>query len=164
MEPYYEIQRFDKWWMKLAFLLPVAFVLATVITGKTRGEGYTGFVISGVLVIVLGLLFLKAKLETRIDDAGITVRYFPFQRTYYYVKWEEIESAEVLQYRPLMEYGGWGLRYSMRNGRAFSVSGKQGLKLVLKSGSKFMIGTQNADAMREYLQALKSDRQLACIV
>ncbi|MBK8703741.1 MAG: hypothetical protein IPN33_08970 [Saprospiraceae bacterium] len=49
----------------------------------------------------------------------------------------------VRQYKPIAEFGGWGLRYSMSGkGRALNVSGNMGLQLEFKDGKKLLIGTQ----------------------
>lgn len=45
-------------------------------------------------------------------------------------------------YSPIKEYGGWGYRITLKNGKAFNVTGNKGIQLVLKSGKKLLIGTQ----------------------
>ena len=55
-----------------------------------------------------------------------------------------------------MEYGGWGVRYSLTGkGRAFNVSGNIGLQLEFINGEKVLIGTQVSDKMRDVLEQIK---------
>ena len=35
--------------------------------------------------------------------------------------------------------GGWGWRYSIRNGRAFNISGNKGLQIIFKDGKKLLL-------------------------
>ncbi len=164
MENYYEVQKFNKWWMKLIIAVPIIIFIVGIALGKTQSEQGTPMLIASVVVIFVAVLFYFTKLETRLDETGITIRFFPFQRVYYYVKWEELESVQVRKYNPIMEYGGWGLRYSFRNGKAYNISGNQGLQLVLKSGKKFLIGTQKQSELTQYLAKLKTENQINCIL
>jgi hypothetical protein len=164
MENYYEVQKFNKWWMKLIIAVPIIIFIVGIALGKTQSEQGTPMLIASVVVIFIAVLFYFTKLETRLDETGITIRFFPFQRVYYYVKWEELESVQVRKYNPIMEYGGWGLRYSFRNGKAYNIAGNQGLQLVLKSGKKFLIGTQKQTELTQYLAKLKAENQINCIL
>lgn len=163
METYYEKQKFNKWYIWVALAIPFIIFLFGAFTGKLQGQEKNSMLIATVIVAFVFVLFLFTKLETRIDEAGITIRFFPFQRVYYYVRWDEIESAHIRTYKPIREYGGWGLRFSFKNGKAYNVAGKHGLQLVLKSGSKFLIGTQNNEALAAYLNYLKKQHSITCI-
>jgi hypothetical protein len=163
METYYEKQKFNQWWIKLSIFIPFIIVFWGVITGKTQGDNGTSMLIAAVVLGFVAVLFYFTNLETRIDNEGITMRFFPFQRVYYYVRWSEIEKAEVRTYKPIREYGGWGLRYSFKNGKAYNVAGTVGLQLQLKSGKKFLIGTQNEKELKTFLVQLKNQENIICI-
>lgn len=63
-----------------------------------------------------------------------------------------MKSAYVREYNPLMEYGGWGFRSSMKgNGNAWNVSGNKGLQIEMIDGKKFMIGTQKPEELSAVL-------------
>jgi hypothetical protein len=47
----------------------------------------------------------------------------------------------VRTYRPIRDYGGWGIRYG-RNGKAYNVSGNRGVMLEFSHGQKLLIGSQ----------------------
>jgi hypothetical protein len=163
MESFYEKQKFNQWWIKLSIFIPFVIVFWGVITGKTQAENGSSMLVAAVVLGFISVLFYFANLETKIDTDGITIRFFPFQRVYYYVRWEEIESANVRTYKPIREYGGWGLRYSFTHGKAYNVAGTVGLQLVLKSGKKFLIGTQKGEELRQFLTELSRTKNLTCI-
>ena len=53
---------------------------------------------------------------------------------------------KYIQYNALLEYGGWGVRVSPL-GMAF-IAGNTGVQLVLKDGSKVLIGTNQVEEMK----------------
>jgi hypothetical protein len=163
MENYYEVQSFNKWWVRLLFLIPVCIAMYGMLNGITAQSNIWGIVIKILILAAVGALFFFTKLETRIDETGVTIRFFPFQRMYYYVKWEEIQEAQIRKYNPLMEYGGWGIRYSFTNGKAYNIAGNKGLQLTLLSGKRFLIGTQNEEELGRYLKHLKEEKGIASI-
>lgn len=107
--------------------------------------------------IVLGLCFLmySAKLVVRLDQAGIFYQFFPFHLKEKVIVWSEIKRAYVRQYRPIAEYGGWGVRWG-NNGKAYNVSGNQGLQIELTNGRKILFGTQSPEKVTEFLAQLDS--------
>jgi hypothetical protein len=106
----------------------------------------------GIILGVMGLLWM-CKLITNINREGIEVKYIPFHRHPRFYIWDSIERADVRQYRPLIEYGGWGLRGIGKN-RAFNATGNIGLQLVFKDGKKLLIGTQKPAEIEAVLASL----------
>ena len=158
-----EKQKFTQWWLfLLLFGISGLFVYALyvqLIVGTPFGDkpiGNAGLIAISAFVLSLNALFFATRLETQIDATGIFVRFYPFQRKMKFYAWEEIQKAEVRTYKPLLEYGGWGIRYGFRgNGKAYNVSGNKGLQLELKSGNKFLIGTRKDEELALVLDKLK---------
>ncbi len=68
------------------------------------------------------------------------------------MKWEDISKAYIREYKPVAEYGGWGVRgFFSSSGRAYNVSGNVGLQVELKNGKKILIGTQKQETIEELL-------------
>ncbi|GHT54924.1 hypothetical protein AGMMS49982_20320 [Bacteroidia bacterium] len=117
-----------------------------------------------VLLIMEGIVFLFTslficfiryqRLETQIKEDGIYVRYFPYQKQYIHLAWDEISKLYVRQYRPLSEYGGWGFNYGGYK-KALTVSGKMGLQIEFTNGKKLLIGTQKPDELTELLNKME---------
>jgi hypothetical protein len=112
------------------------------------------FVLTTLLFIGLILLFAFARLSTIIDKNGIEYRFFPFQCQYRKISWNDIEKQEVITYKPIREYGGWGIRFG-KKGKAFNVAGDKGLQLYLKNGKQILIGTQKDVDLADFLTTLK---------
>lgn len=146
---YKEIQKFrQKWiWFIICglFLLSIYAIIQQVIFkipfGNNPGPDYILFIISGAMLLMI-LLFLNTRLIIEIDKEGLSYRFIPFHFKTRKIKWIDVEKAYVRIYSPLMEYGGWGIRFSS-NGKAFNVQGNKGLQLEMKNGKKILFGTQN---------------------
>lgn len=66
------------------------------------------------------------------------------------IPFEELISAEAVTYRPIRDFGGWGIRMG-RKGRAYNVSGNRGVQLVLRGNERFLIGSQQPDELARAL-------------
>lgn len=95
-------------------------------------------------------------LKTTIDEKGITYCYSPLNLRNHTILWKDIDSAYVRTYRPVMEYGGWGIKYSFRNGKVYNVMGKKGLQLVLKNGRHILFGTQKPEEVKRLIDEMAS--------
>ena len=68
---------------------------------------------------------------------------------------ESVKAFGIRQYKPLKEYGGWGIKYGMgRVGKAYNVKGNIGMQLELKNGQKVLFGTQRADAFQRAMEKM----------
>lgn len=105
------------------------------------------------LPVLFVLIIAEAmRLITEVRDDGIYVRLtpFPFRR----IPFDEIASATVRRYRPLVEYGGYGIRYGW-NGMAYNADGVWGVQLVLANGKKILIGSQRSEDLAVTVNAMK---------
>ena len=159
MNSFSESQKFRKWWVWAVALGSVILPLAEVGFELAKSkEAISVAVIPGVALPLLVLaLFLLLRLRTVIDANGVSYQFLPFHLKLQVKSWEEIEYAYVRKYSPLGEFGGWGIRYSFGNGKAYNVSGNMGLQLVLKNGKKILIGTQRPDEITSVLRSLKRE-------
>jgi hypothetical protein len=112
----------------------------------------SGLIFGTIAISLLSALFFVFRLETNITEVAISVRFFPLHLKFRKYLWLDIEAAEVRKYKPLLEYGGYGIRGFGKN-RALNISGNTGLQLVLKDGRKLLIGTQKGHEMIEMLNS-----------
>ena len=61
--------------------------------------------------------------EVRRDS--LYYRFYPFHISIHRIACEDIKAVKARTYRPIMEYGGWGIRWS-RRGKAYNVYGNRG--------------------------------------
>ena len=160
-----EEQKFGSWLQWLVYLcMGVSIVIAVFALIKVSGGDNPQQTSDVVLAVIVGIgvpiaiaaLFLLLKLQTEVRQDGLYIRYFPFHIHFKRFRSEDLSECYARRYRPIWEYGGWGIRYSLRNGKAYNVSGNQGVQLVFKNGKKLLIGSQKPDeleaAIREIMQ------------
>ena len=148
-----EIQKFDSLWFFV--ILAMVSVVNYFIYVQGREAELTSIVVSYGAVVIAGLIFVFFRLQTEIDSFNVKFRFFPFHIHWQEIPWSDITHAEVRTYRPIMEYGGWGLRFG-KNGKAYTTKGKTGLQLTLKNGKKILIGTQKQEELKYFLSKNKA--------
>jgi hypothetical protein len=161
-ELYREHQKFNQWWMWLVLIIPILLALYASYWVYVGSGDWTAALITwsvgGLTAIVIAMLTLR----TTITTEGIEVAFHPFSKRRIFRS--EIEQAFVRKYSPIGEYGGWGYRLGGSAGKAYNISGNQGLQLLLKSGEKLLIGTRHPEAlaalMTDYLEADASEEML----
>ena len=143
---FYEIQQFRQKWIWTILLIVLFVLFLPIISGIVS-------ILLGVILILTGFcfiwLFYSMKLITEIKGDSIHPKILPF--TTQIIPFSEIIKYEIRQYRPIIEYGGWGIRFN-KSGKAYTVSGNIGIQIQMSTGKGILIGTQQPN---EFLQAMK---------
>ena len=146
---FYEIQQFRQIWIWLIILIIVIVLYIPIISGVLN-------IFLSIIFFLFGFgliwLFYSIKLVTEVKEAGIQIIFTPF--TNFIIPFNEIKDFDIREYRPILEYGGWGIRFNS-TGKAYTVSGKIGLQVELLNGEKILIGTENSDKLLKSLDSLK---------
>ncbi len=154
---YYESQRMRLWWvylicagiLGLAVFIFVQQIVLGIPTGTNPAPDWGVWAILAFAVWLI-VLILLIKLQLRIGEKGIEIRFIPF--THKRFSWDKIESMEVVEYHPLRDFGGWGIRYNWKQkGKAFTVAGHFGLSLTMKDGKKVLIGTYKPEKLKLFV-------------
>jgi hypothetical protein len=99
--------------------------------------------------ICFPLFFLSLKLVTKTEKEGIVIRFFPFRSRF--IPYQQIKNVQVRPYHP-MSYGGWGIRWSLKKGRAYTMKGKRGIWIELTDGDGLYLGSQKPEKLAKYIQ------------
>lgn len=148
-----EDQRFCQTWLMLIVVIIPLIYIFTIIDMIFWNESSDLTSASNIATVFVGLvigtglpaLFYLARLTTEVRTDGIYVRFSPFHRSFRKIS-EDVSSYEIRLYKPIREYGGWGIRGGKRNG-AYNVRGNMGLQLIYANGNKLLIGTQKPDEL-----------------
>lgn len=81
-------------------------------------------------------LFFFCKLITEVRDDGIYIRFFPLHTSFHRIGFDELKTYKILTYRPIIEYGGWGIRRGSK-GKAYNVRGNRGGQLEFLKGKQY---------------------------
>lgn len=135
-----ETQAFSLW---VYFLLGGILAFSEMAVWLTRGQKPILLVSLAWLLPVLNLLCLR----TRVTDTEILITFgvlFPLYRRR--LARSEIASSKAVVYRPIPDYGGWGIRGMGRN-VALNARGNRGVLLTLHDGRTLLIGSQKSESL-----------------
>jgi hypothetical protein len=161
---YREEQRFRQWWLWSLVVVVAALVwwvfVEQVILGHRVGENplpdWGAWLLMALIGVGLPLLFLSTKLVTEVTADQLVIRYRPMTRRN--IPLAEIEQATARTYRPVSEYGGWGVKGWSRRNIAYNVSGNRGVQLVLKDGRRVLVGSQRAEELAQVIESQRGAR------
>lgn len=164
---YKEKQRFNQWWIWLIIIVVNSIfiygVFQQVFNGKPFGDkpmSNVSLLIINITFFILSLLFITFNLETTIKVDGIYIRFFPIHRKLKFLPWTSLSKVYLRSYSPLKEFGGWGFRYSLTGkGKAYNISGNNGLQLEFENGKKLLLGTNNPDELLKVLKTLNQIKE-----
>ncbi len=157
-------------------LIPAWLITATVfgwgfyeqlVKGKPWGDNpmsdtallLTGIVVIAGIGILIAILF-AGTLITEVRADGFYYKFSPFINKMRRIPLEQIATAEVKKYSPLLEFGGWGYRRSpFRRTTAYNISGNKGVLITLKTGRRIMFGTQRMEEMKNAVVRMLSVRE-----
>jgi len=154
---YREVQQFRQIWMWLFIVLLAGIAwysfLQQIIFGKPFGSNPAPDPVMWIIWIAYGigipLLFYSVKLTVEVSKNGIHIHFFPLYSRI--VPFKDVWSYEVSQYRPILDYGGWGIRWALGIGWAYNVSDNWGVQLELSNGKRLLIGSQNPEKLAQMI-------------
>lgn len=152
-----EVQMFH-WIFNLLFLLPVLSIVWVFVQHVIFGIPFGKKPAENIVLLLLAFLFILiplvfGRMVTVVNEKEIRV-------SFGYLGWirkripvSEIQKVEVVTYRPLRQFGGWGIRSGRFRGErvgCYSIKGNKGVLLSLSNDSrvclvkvkKLIIGSQ----------------------
>ena len=139
-----ENQKFTQWWL---WVILLSFPIMSF-GPFDENEININYVFIG---LALPLVFYLFELRIKVSNQGLHYQFFPFHFKAHIINLEDIEKYKALQYSPLKEYGGWGIKYGFK-GKAYNVSGNKGVKIFLKNGLNIMFGSQKHNDLAKALK------------
>ena len=132
-----------------------------IIVGEPWGDhpmGDTELLVVGGLYILLGLVFIfgfwRGSLVTEVRPGGLYIRFSPFHRDFRRISLEGVRSCRAIRYRPILDYGGWGIRVGFRK-KAYNVSGNAGVEIVYEDGRTVLIGSKKAEQLAGAIESVR---------
>lgn len=156
---YREVQRFRQVWIWVIIFSIVGLMWYATVSQLLLDCPFGNTPMPDILLIIfwvifgIGLpaLFFFGQLITEVRDDGIYICFFPFHWSFRRIAFTEMKQYKVQTYRPIIEYGGWGIRYG-RKGKAYNVSGNRGVQIELSNSKRLLIGSQRAEELWRAIQ------------
>lgn len=95
----------------------------------------------GVLLFFVAMtsIFMCLDVEVRSDHLFISLG--PVHLVRRRIRYADIESVRAVTYRPIREFGGWGIRWRGRR-TAWTIRGNQAVAITLQSGREIYVGSR----------------------
>jgi hypothetical protein len=157
---YHEVQQFRQFWIVLivGFLAVLAWYsfAVQILLGEPFGTHPAPDFVVLIILVVFGiavpLWFFAMKLEIQVTGTALRFRMYLLHPSWKEVPFTTIAGVMAVVYKPLREYGGWGIRFG-RKGMAYNVSGDRGVQITLKSGKSFLLGSLRAEELELVLRS-----------
>jgi len=167
---YFEVQKFNQRWIWILLVggsvSAVAYFGYAMVQQLVYGQPWgdrpmsdlaLAIVGPATMLLMIGLtyFFYSMKLITEVRSDGLYIRFYPMSQRV--VPYETITSCVPRTYSPIREYGGWGIRWG-RSGRAYNVSGNQGVQLKFSEDKPLLIGSQRPEELANTINAKRHGR------
>ena len=112
-----------------------------------------------LLIIIIAIsaapifLIYLAKLDTNVRDEGLFIKFRAFHRRWVMLPFHDIAAATAITFKPLKDFGGWGIRYGPM-GKAYNVSGNKGVLLEFEEGPSILIGSNNSEVLCSLINSM----------
>ncbi|QEH34544.1 hypothetical protein OJF2_30840 [Aquisphaera giovannonii] len=162
---FHEEQYFD--WRVYAFIALVELAAGVGMFWLTRQWGPVASLLSrkGSVEFVVGLIptvampfllvFGLLRMTTVVTPTELRVWFgwVPVYRRA--VQVSGIVRHQVVEYRPIADYGGWGVRAGRDGERVLNARGNRGVRLELADGTRLLIGSQRPEELAETIEAAR---------
>jgi hypothetical protein len=146
-----EVQYFP-WWATIPMAASAPFVL---ILGLTQA-GTKPLPLPVALLMSLflaGIFLLLFRMVTTVYEDRIVVEFGWLQLVQFTMPLSEIQSARAVTYHPLLEFGGWGIRFGRDRKLAYSARGNKAVEVVTTKRT-ILVGTESPDQLSEVINSL----------
>lgn len=115
-----------------------------------------GLLVASILLGVAAIIHVAGGLTVLVQETRIFLHLgrMPLIRTK--IAFADIRSLRSVEYRPIAEFGGWGVRGFGRR-RAWSARGDRAVALELLDGREILIGSDHPQRLEERLRTLAGD-------
>ena len=140
-----EKQKFTQWWVWVILLFSIIF---HIVDAEQVSSVY-------LLIMLLIIVFIYSiTLTVKVKSEGLHYQFFPIHFKSHIIYKHDIEKLESLQYNPILDYGGWGIRHRFK-GKAYNIRGNKGVKIYMKNGKTILFGSQKYKELEKALNIIK---------
>lgn len=157
-----ERQHFRQVWLWVVLLAVAAIIWAGFVWQVLLGNSFGSKPASDVQLVVLFLLiglgfplfFYRISMTTVVQPGELQVRFWPFILRPVRIPLHTLRNYERITYKPIRDYGGWGIRWGLK-GKAYNMSGNEGVLLHFYDKESLLIGSQKAGELFEAIRLAK---------
>ncbi len=121
--------------------------------GWDTDSGMLGRVLAIAALLGLGgaIRYLFGGLNAQVQETRLFIYMGSIPLVKKSVPFADIKAMESVRYRPLAEFGGWGLR-GMGKKKAWTARGNQAVVLTLVGGYTLYVGSDHPERLEEHIR------------
>ncbi|MCE2397534.1 MAG: DUF3093 family protein [Gemmatimonadetes bacterium] len=136
------------WVWALLSVVGLASVGGVLLGGEEAASPW--LVVVGALLV--GLVSCFSRLDVEVLRRSLRVGFGPVRVARKHIAYGDIESARPVKYRPVRDFGGWGIRW--RGGKtAWTIRGNRAVRVRLRSGKRIFVGSEHSQRLAYRVQA-----------
>jgi hypothetical protein len=141
--------------LSVSLLVP-GFLLAREAVVEGRAEG----ILAAILLVLVAVVFwlLLGKLDVLVTEEGLRLRFGHLPVIQKRVSFDQITEMDVVRYSPLVEFGGWGIRFGRDGKRAWTIRGNRALRLTLSDGKRLYVGSERPERLLDRTRTAQQTR------
>ncbi|MHB9037922.1 MAG: hypothetical protein ACYC64_14790 [Armatimonadota bacterium] len=129
-------------WMDWAMLATAA----TMVTGAVLTFSESPWVSLSLIIFAALSLLLLGGLRMIVTSERVEVRLGFTGMRVLTLNVDEIESVDIHQFSPLLDFGGYGIRFNLEM-KAYYFRGNRGVKLTTTRGKQYLIGSDRPESL-----------------
>ncbi len=137
---------------KFPRILTIAFViqfLVFILFCYKTNEVNNAWMLTSIFFFLIGA-FLFFKFHLKIDDSGIKYSFFPFVKKT--IKWNNITNCEINKISALYDFGGWGIRYSIKYGWGYIFCSGDVLTVYKTNGKRITFSIKDKQEIEKWIE------------
>ena len=134
-------------WVHLVMIACVLPGTVAAILAEDPGARWT---IAICVVIIVAVYGLFTPMTVRVDSERVAVDFGRFGWPRWRFPISEISSAETVEFAPLRDFGGWGIRRG-KKGWCLNQRGSRGVRMDF-AGRSYIIGSDDPEALLRAMQ------------
>jgi hypothetical protein len=144
-------------WIQVVFWGAMLFSMVSVATGPSRDPAtrWMNVLLLGVVLVLTQWLVAGLSVRLYQDDMKVSLGVAGLIGKR--IRYEDIEALESVTYHPLMEFGGWGVRFRGKK-RAWTARGNTAVVLHLADGVLLYVGSDKPHRLEERIRAVAGTR------
>ena len=108
---------------------------------------------AGFLGLGLVIRTVAGGMTVRVDEAGILVHLGAVPLLHRRISFEEILDVDIVQYKPIREFGGWGIR-GLGKKKAWTARGNRAVRLHLTEDRLLYLGSDVPNRLAERIRTI----------
>jgi hypothetical protein len=151
---YWENQN-PAWVSLLSIAVPLIFIGSAVVIWFSEGWTLFGslFGVGMILIGIFLMLFTFSGQRAMLTRQSLVIRWGAIGLKVLNLSTAEIVTAEVMEFSPLRDFGGYGIRAG-RGMTAYYFRGNRGVKITTVKGNQYLVGSDHPERLLTVLELI----------